>query len=565
MGKNWGLLLFSVLAAIIFAVLAATPPAPVGMDQAADQFSSARAMQDVRIIAAEPHPTGTPENAKVRNFLIKRLEALGMEVSIHESKLGELSLQRLNRWSGKTKNNQTIYNLIGVIPGLDRSKPALLLMAHHDTVWDSPGAADDTIGIVSILEIVRALNEDGPPERDLIVLLTDAEELGLVGAINFFDSHELQNKVGAIINFEARGSGGITNLFQTSAENGDAARLFARSVKQPSASSIATYVYSILPNDTDLTPALEKDYIAYNFAIIGRAGQYHSPKNNADALDEGSLQHMGSQGLDLTRAILGSRELPTKTPNVVFFDLFGWFTIVYAPIWGWAFLTIAGACYISSVIREFKPNEVLRGCLKMLGFLILGGLLHYGLNFLSGNNGSDNYYDRLAAIPRLELIALFTCLGMFLTLFGRKRPLENERLGAAIPIFTLGIIGQIYAPTAAYFISLPLLLTGLSTLAISRNIKSVAATVVAAVTIALVCGYILGLEHMLLLGVGPKMLFVAILPASIAALALLPLYPGLPRGKSISLVVLGIGLALMIALWIRLDPMAATIPTYQIW
>lgn len=565
MRKNWGLFLFSLLAAIILAVIAAKPPAPTGMNHPSDQFSSARAMEDVRIIAAEPHPTGTTENAKVREYLTKRLTELGLNVSVHEAELGENSLARLNRWSGETKTEQTIVNVIGVMPGLDRSKPALLLMAHHDTVWDSPGAADDTIGIASIFEIVRAINEDGKPDRDLIVLLTDAEELGLVGATNFFASHPLRDKIGAIINFEARGSGGTANMFQTSAQSGDAAKLFARNVKQPSASSLATFVYSILPNDTDLTPALERDYTAYNIAIIGRAGQYHSPKNDAEALDQGSLQHMGSQGLDLTRAILGSDALPAKTADGVFFDLFGWFTIAYAAFWGWIFIAIAAACYALSVRHELKPNKILRGTFKMFVFLVLGGLLLYGLNLLSGNNGSANYYDRLAAIPRLELVALLIITGSFLILFGRKQHFHNQRLGAVIPVFIIGILGQIFAPTATYFISLPLLLSGFATLAVSRNSNSMITAVIAGVAGTLVCGYIFALGHMLLVGIAPDMLAIAIIPASLAALTLLPIYPGLPRKTAISLAVLCFGAAVIIALWIRLDPMASTVPTYQVW
>ena len=86
-------------------------------------------------------------------------------------------------------------------------------------------------------------------------------------------------------------------MFQTSSGNGAAAKLFARHVKKPSTSSVSILVYNILPNDIDLTPALEKDYVAYNIANIGLAEYYHSPKIDVSALDEGTLQHMGSQGL----------------------------------------------------------------------------------------------------------------------------------------------------------------------------------------------------------------------------------------------------------------------------
>lgn len=205
----------------------------------------------------------------MRDYLARRMREMGLDVSTSEGQLAPRTLARLNRWSGQSRAQQSFYNVIGILRGTNPETPALLLMAHHDTVWGSPGASDDTIGIASILEITRAVKAAGPQERDMIILLTDAEELGLSGAKQFFETNPLADRVGAVTNFEARGGGGTANLFQTSASNGNAARLFARHVKQPSASSLSTYVYSVLPNDTDLTPALKRDYVAYNIAHIG--------------------------------------------------------------------------------------------------------------------------------------------------------------------------------------------------------------------------------------------------------------------------------------------------------
>jgi hypothetical protein len=560
--RNWGFLLITVFIGIALALLAITPPTPKGLDTPADQFSSGRAMKDVRIIAAEPHPTGSAENATVRAYLADRMTTLGMDVSVTEAQLGERSLSRFNRWSGGNKTEQAIFNIIGVLPGQDSSKPALLLMAHHDTVWGSPGAADDTVGIASIFEIIRALNETGGGHRDIIVLITDAEELGLVGAVNFFAKNPLRNRIGAVINFEARGGGGTANMFQTSAENGNAARLYARAVKQPSTSSLSTYVYSVLPNDTDLTPALEKDYVSYNIANIGRAEYYHSPKIDADALDEGTLQHMGSQGLDLTRALVSANDLPAEKPDATFFDLFGLFTIIYAPFWGWVFLVLAAVFYVLSVNGEVRKKEISGGFVRMLGFLALGGLVLTVLNIVSGSGSSANYYDRLAAIPKLEFVALFLCIAAFFALFGHKQLSENGRLGAVLPLFVLGVLGQVLAPTASYFITLPLLLSGVTSMVMRGWSDNRIGTTITVVMAALVFGYMLGLGHLLMVGVGPDMLGVAVLPAALATLAILPLYTGVPKTVSNGLAVAGLALSIGMALWIRLDPIASTVALY---
>ena len=247
MFSKWGPFFLSLCLGIWLALIAILPPSPKGINAPQDQFSAARAMEDIRIIAAKPHPTGSEENAKVRAYLLTRLKALGLETSTSTGELPERPLAWLNRWSGEDAASQSFVKVIGVKASTDRTKPAVLLMAHHDTVWGSPGAADDTIGIASIFEIIRALNSAGPTQRDIIVLFTDAEELGLVGARQFFAWNPLRSSVGVIINFEARGGGGTANMFQTSAKNGNTARLYAKSVKQPSTSSLSTFVYSILP------------------------------------------------------------------------------------------------------------------------------------------------------------------------------------------------------------------------------------------------------------------------------------------------------------------------------
>ena len=556
--NKWGPFLLSLCLGIWLALIAILPPSPKSMDASQDQFSAARAMEDIRVIAAKPHPTGSEENTKVRAYLLTRLKALGFEASTRTEQLPERPLARLNRWSGEDAASQAFVNVIGVKPGKDRTKPAVLLMAHHDTVWGSPGAADDTIGIASIFEILRAVNTAEQAERDIIVLFTDAEELGLVGARHFFASNPLRKSVGAIINFEARGGGGTANMFQTSADNGNTARLFAKSVKQPSTSSLSTFVYNVLPNDTDLTPALESDYVAFNIANIGKAEYYHSPKIDTEALQVSTLQHMGSQGLDLTRALLSAENFPAPKRDATFFDVFGLFTIIYAPAFGWAFILFTLIGLSLSYDKRGSHTDIFTGALRMVGFLILGGGLLFLLNLLSGAGRGADYYDRLAAISELQLMAGFAGLAVLLLFFGRKALSANGLIGAALPLLLLGILGQAFAPTASYFIVLAVMLFAVTT-AVQRKMKTRWAP---ALLPTIVVGYMLGLFHLLMVGVGPDMPSVAILPLALLTLAVLPLYPGTQSRAGNGLALIGLGLSVAIALWIRLDPIASTVPLY---
>ena len=556
--RAWGPFLFSLILGIALAFIAISPPSPQSADAAITEFSSGRAMEDVRIIAAEPHATGTAENAQVRAYLLQRLEMLGASAFETQGELPKRALARLNKWSGGTVTDPNFTNVIGVWEGTDHSKPALLLMAHHDTVWGSPGAADDTIGIASIFEIMRAVLEEGQSERDVIVLFTDAEEIGLVGARHFFATNPLRERVGAIINFEARGGGGTANMFQTSAQNGNVARLYAKAVKQPSTSSLSTFVYNVLPNDTDLTPALEGDFAAYNIANIGRAEYYHSPKIDANALDASTLQHMGSQGLDLTRALLAADTFPEPKADATFFDVFGLFTVIYAPALGWVFVLFTLLCLLGSYDARSPGKDILTGALRMVGFLMLGGAALYFLNLTSGAGKTADYYDRLAAIPKLELMAIFTGLTAFLGLFGRKALSSNGLIGAALPLFMLGIVGQALAPTASYFIALGVMLSSFAVVT-QRRLKT---SWPPALLCALVIGYMLGLFHLLMVGVGPDMPSVAIVPLALLTLAILPFFKGLPKRKATWLEITCLALTVAMALLIRFDPVASTVPVY---
>jgi hypothetical protein len=60
-------------------------------------------------------------------------------------------------------------------------RPALLVMAHYDTVAGSPGAIDNAAAVGVLIELARVLREH-PPRHPVILAFTANEEIGLVGA-----------------------------------------------------------------------------------------------------------------------------------------------------------------------------------------------------------------------------------------------------------------------------------------------------------------------------------------------------------------------------------------------
>jgi hypothetical protein len=491
------------------------------------------------------------------------MKAIGMEVSTREGVLDEKATKRLNKWSGRSDPPARLVNLIGVLPGKDRGGPAVMLMAHHDSVWGSPGASDDTAGVAAALEVARQVAAEGQPHRDLIVLITDGEELGLQGAKQFFAGDPLLPHIGAVINMEARGGGGRTTLFETTPDNGEAIALYQQAATWPGASSLAVFIYSVLPNDTDLSEAMKGPWTGYNFAFIGRPGLYHSPKATPEALDKGALMDMGWQVSELTQVLLTAPQLPGRAPDVVFFDLFGLSLVKYPAGLGWVMLALAGIALGAAANRERDLRAVGKGAGQTAGLMLLAAVVLYALNRVSGAGAGANYYDRLAAIPLLEVMALLAGAACFLLVLGKGLTGPAQKVGAVLPLAVIGIAMQAMAPTAAYVVIVPVMLTAL-VLAAKAVLPADPAKAIAVLLGGCVLGFIAALGHQLMQGVGPDMPSVAALPLALGALALIPTWPGFSHRHARQAGLVLLVLALSTALWVRFDPVAETVAVYSI-
>ncbi|MGN6820968.1 MAG: M20/M25/M40 family metallo-hydrolase [Sphingomonas sp.] len=561
MGKWWTTAV-ALAGAILLAVIATTPPGPAPATAPAGSFSAVRAMADVEAIGRAPHPTGSFEDAQVRAYLMARLKSMGMEVATSTGAMSPGAKKRLDGWRKQVEPAPPLTNIVATLPGRDRSLPALLLMAHHDSVWGSPAAADDAAGVASILETVRAIKAVGQPRRDVMVLLTDGEELGLEGAKAFFAGDPRRAHVGAIVNLETRGGGGRASMFETGSDNGAFMELFGRAVSRPVATSLSVFVYKKLPNSTDLTVAKKGGYPGFNFAFIGRSGLYHSPLATPEALDQGALQDMGRQTLDLARALADAPALPGKAADRTFFDAYGLFFVSYPAELGWLFLAIGGLGYVAASWRRATAGEVARSAGMLVALLLVAAAWLYLVNMVSIGFGANNhYYDRLAAIPRLQVQALLICLAAFLTLRRWLPSSVGSVAGAALPLLILGVVMQTMAPTASYPLAMPLMLGGVA-VAIGRHAGRGAGIVAAVVAAVLGVGYMLGLGFFLLQAVGPGMPMIAAIPLVVATVLMLPLLPEIAPRRALLAGVALLIVATGIALWVLLDPVAPSAAVY---
>jgi carboxypeptidase Q len=110
---------------------------------------------------------------------ISRLLADGQAVSL------EFNIQNRLFPEGATE-----HNVIGEVPGSDKTDEVVMLGAHLDSWHSATGATDNAIGCAMMMEAIRLLKSAGVrPRRTIRVALWSGEEEGLLGSQAYIKEH----------------------------------------------------------------------------------------------------------------------------------------------------------------------------------------------------------------------------------------------------------------------------------------------------------------------------------------------------------------------------------------
>ena len=288
------------------------------------EFSAERALVPVSAIAQAPHPILSAEHARVRDYVEDQFRRLGVEPAI-QTGTGEYS-------RGSFHLSGHVENIVARLPGGANTR-SVMLAAHYDSTPRGPGASDDAHGVAVLLETLRALRSGPPLRNDVIFLVTDGEERGLLGADVFMREHPWRQEPGVVLNFEARGTSGPSYMFETSAGNAWLIDALRSAVPRANAPSVSYEIYKRMPNDTDFTVFKHHGLQGMNFAFIGHPEFYHRPQDDVAHLDRRSLQEDGNYALALTR-IFGNQDLrERRSDNAVYFPTLLTPLIVYPESW----------------------------------------------------------------------------------------------------------------------------------------------------------------------------------------------------------------------------------------
>lgn len=380
------------LAAILFLSIAGNrPPRAKPVNAPPAEFSGGRARQELSMLLGSgiPHPTGSAANDAVRDRITDELTKLGYSPEVQAGFACDEygACADVNNIVARLDGTDVTSSKAPATGGAQAQDPAVLLAAHYDSVAAGPGASDDGAGVAAVLEIARALKSQRPPRHSIIFLIDDGEEGGLLGARVFVDQHPWAAEVRAAVNIDARGSSGPSLMFETGSANEWAIQLYARSVHHPATSSIFYTAYKQLPNDTDFTVFKAAGYQGLNFANIGDVAHYHTPLDNLENADPGTLQHHGDNALPVVLALANSDLAHPQQREAVFFDVFESGMIWWRASWTRAMALGATILLIFQIVwlfrvKRLEPNAFVWGLFGWLEIVVVTGVLALILHWL---------------------------------------------------------------------------------------------------------------------------------------------------------------------------------------
>ena len=422
-----------VLVALV-TVMQTLPPSPLPADAPAAEFSAERAIEYIRVIAAQPRVTGSSAYDAARDCVLAALKDMGLETD--------------------TQRSGALQNTTGWIRG-NGSADIVLLTAHLDSVAEGPGASDDASGVAVLLETARALMSDAPLRNTVMFLFTDNEEGGSIGAKAFIAAHPWAGKVRVVIGFDAGGLGGPGVLSATSAHDGWLIRQLAQADPYVTGSSA---INALADSGTDFAHAFKAaGFPGYAFDLYWDR-RIHTPEDSIENLSPSSIQHQGYHALSLARHLgnLGQLADP-REPDAVYFSVLRLYVAAYPSPWAIP-LAIAVTVIFCGLLALGLTRRILTwGGMGYGMFVLLAGLTIAPLPSMLLGEGIPGvpfrFFGRSLGQPLQVGAVVLTTLALTMLWYSLSRRIRSTSL----PDLAMGALVLMWAGMAGTCVALPAL------------------------------------------------------------------------------------------------------------
>lgn len=122
-------------------------------------------------------------------FNVGRQDVDALDEAVRRSARAEARAQV--KWIPRARTS----NVVGTLPG--DSKEEILIVAHADTKYNTPGAHDNTASLIAMLQLAEAWSGKRP-KRTIRFLATACEELAFLGAKHYAAQRKAQGTLGDI-------------------------------------------------------------------------------------------------------------------------------------------------------------------------------------------------------------------------------------------------------------------------------------------------------------------------------------------------------------------------------
>jgi hypothetical protein len=459
--RSWPLALavfLTIAATIALALHQFVPPAVVPAGAPAKEFSAERAMAHLEVIAREPHPVGSPENARVRDYLMEQLSALGLRPQVQETTVFPTAPDDAEAI--------TVENVLVRIEGTSPSR-AVLVTAHYDSVVTGPGAGDNGMAVAAMLETLRTLEAGPPPRNDLIFLFNDGEEPGMAGSRAFVEEHPWAREVGVAFDFDRDAPTGSSSLSWTAARDG----WLVREISDASPGIFAASYDNTGQRqdyDNDLNALAAAGISGAHFDSFSGQDRYHTLRDNVAGADPRSLQDVGDAMLALARHF---GDLPigeTKAEDEVFFTLFGSGIVHYPLAWAPPLGLLAGlgiAGVISLGLWRGRLNgRRLAGTMLVLALgalaaaiaALLAGQLILAAHPESGVFGERDFYGQGYYMGAMYAFTVALAFALWFRI-GRRIEATYVAVAALVWVGVLAVYFTLASPSASFVVTWPAL------------------------------------------------------------------------------------------------------------
>jgi hypothetical protein len=430
-------------------------------------FSDQHARAHLEMLAGTigSRPVGTAANARARAYIIDQLRIFGYEVRVQEVDARRADIGRTARVS----------NIIATLPGERRE--AFALVSHYDSRADTPGAGDDAFGVAVSLEAARVIASLSPRRWTTMILVTDAEEEGLMGAAALMSDPQVRDVLSAYINLEATGASGPAMLFETGPGNDWLVRSWARRAPRPRGGSFAIEIYNRLPNDTDFSIFRRHDIPGLNIALVGNSHVYHTSRDTPDRVDVRALRDTGDNVVAITAALQDADITSRTGREATYFDIAGTVALSYGPLASWilsGIALVAGLLGWLRVTRFLIREEGAGSWFLGVAWALLGTAMAVAAMIAATSllRVAREVYHPWYAYPDRLLLLLASvggAIGWMMARAGRWIPSRAKGLRhpavawtSALPLWiALALLTTWTAPAASYLWTLPLLTAGL--------------------------------------------------------------------------------------------------------